>query len=302
MSLDFSVIIPTYDRPEALENCLESLTRSKFPVKQFEVIVVDDGTVPPLLPVLRHFERSLQIRGLRQSRQGPAAARNHGARAADGRFLAFTDDDCLPDPGWLEAYRKIFAEDETVLAGGRTVNALQSNPYATASQVIQDLVYAYYNPDPENARFFASNNMAVSRAGFHAVGGFHAGFRTSEDRELCARWIRTGRRLRYVPDAVVRHAHRLTLWKFWKQHFCYGRGAARFYKTQKQASRSSSTIETGFYTFCLRCLPMLFKREKGGLALMALLGVWQLANTAGFFFELPRIPNETETGRRNRFP
>jgi len=118
------------------------------------------------------------------------------------------------------------------MVGGRTVNALTNNPYATASQLLVNYLYEYYNRDPDHARFFTSNNLALPAELFHRVGGFdvrltHA---AGEDRDLCARWLEQGFGMSYEPAAVVHHAHDLTLRKFWRQHFHYGRAAFSFYR------------------------------------------------------------------------
>ena len=85
------------------------------------------------------------------------------------------------------------------MVGGRTINALPDNPYATASQEIIDVVYRYYNAEAGPARFFTSNNLALSAERFRAIGGFDPAFTTSEDRELCDRWLHHGGALAYAP-------------------------------------------------------------------------------------------------------
>ena len=93
-----------------------------------------------------------------QPHGGPARARNLGARAARGRLLAFTDDDCRPEPGWLAALEAALAARPGAMVGGRVTNLLADNPFAEASQLVTDIVYAHYNAGPGDARFVASNN------------------------------------------------------------------------------------------------------------------------------------------------
>jgi hypothetical protein len=95
-------------------------------------------------------------------------------------------------------------------------------------QLIVDFVYAYYNADPSQARFFASNNLAFPADRFRTFGSFDTTFRTSEDRDLCDRWLYHAYRMTYASEVVVSHAHQLPLRTFWRQHFNYGRGAFRF--------------------------------------------------------------------------
>src|SRR5689334_3533804 len=103
----FSIVIPTYNRPRQLAKCLESLCRLTYPRDRFDVIVVDDGSPTPLAPVVEVFQSQLRIVVHRQSNGGPAAARNTGAARATGENLAFTDDDCAPESGWLHQFADV---------------------------------------------------------------------------------------------------------------------------------------------------------------------------------------------------
>ncbi len=281
---EFSVVIPTCNRPGQLCACLEALAGQSLGQDRFEVIVVDDGGAAPAGPVLAPFSGRLDLRSVRQSNAGPAAARNAGARLARGRWLAFTDDDCTPAPGWLEGFRNAFSSHPDALLGGATANLLRANPYSCASQLVQDFVYAYYNADPAQARFFASNNIALPADQFHALGGFNPEFRTSEDRDLCARWRASSRPMRFAMEALVHHAHPLDLGAYWSQHLSYGRGARRFQMTLR-ASSGRSSIEPAFYFFLLRSIPASLMSHHMPFAMAALLAVWQTANLTGWLLQ-----------------
>ena len=206
----FSIIVPTYNRPRQLAECLRALAALDYPRRRFEVIVVDDGSDSPLAEVIAPFHPLLRLALVTQENAGPGAARNTGAALAEGTFLAFTDDDCLPTGQWLTALAARFAEYPHRAIAGRTINALPHNPFARASQIIIDLVHAYYNADPQQARFSASNNLALPRELFRSLGGFDETFRTSEDRDLIDRWLNRGHRLIYAPEVLVYHAPLLT--------------------------------------------------------------------------------------------
>lgn len=285
-----SIIIATYGRPGALQACLHAIGALATARGRFEVIVVDDGGDTPLGPMLDGFRDRLDLILLRQDNAGPGAARNHGAARARGTLLAFTDDDCRPEPDWLDQLLAAAGEPGDgvpVMLGGLTVNALGENPYAAASQWIQDIVYRHYNADPGRARFFASNNLLVSRAAFLSLGGFDARFRTAEDRDLCDRWRQAGLSMRYLPAARVRHAHALSFRGFCRQHFGYGRGARRYHLAR--AARGSGTMlqESGFHLHVGNWLwsPLRQGVDAAALRLMSLLVIWQIANAAGFFWE-----------------
>lgn len=282
---NFSVVVPTYERPAQLAACLRALSQLDYPRERFEVLIVDDVSARPPHELTESFGDALDVKLLGQTRNaGPAAARNLGARQARGEFLAFTDDDCEPEREWLRAFAARFAEEPARIVGGRTVNALASNPYSETSQLIIEVVYAHFNRDSEDARFFASNNFAVHAASFRDAGGFDETFRTSEDREICARWRSRGLGMTYEPRAVVRHSHRLTLGSLWRQHFGYGRGALRFHRARACVGDGPFKPDVDFYTKLLRTALSHTPRAKAA-QLTALLLWSQLANAAGFFYE-----------------
>jgi len=118
---EISIVIPTYGRPGPLRKCLEGVTDLDYPAGRFEVIVVDDGSPEPVAPSLESFSGCLDLTAIRQLNRGPAAARNTGASRAAGRWLAFTDDDCVPDRDWLAALAdRLRVVDSRTAIGGRT--------------------------------------------------------------------------------------------------------------------------------------------------------------------------------------
>jgi glycosyltransferase involved in cell wall biosynthesis len=302
-SVLFSVIIPTYNRPQQLATCLESLTQLNYPQNQFEVIVMDDGSRQPLDSVVAPFQQRLNLHLMRQTNAGPAAARNHAAQLAQGKYLAFTDDDCRPAPDWLRTLESCFARAPDHIIGGRTVNALPRNPYSATSQNIISMGYDHYNAIRHQARFFASNNMVVPAELFRQLGGFDESFKTSEDRELCDRWIHHGYRMTYAPEVVIYHAHPMSLKSFWKQHFSYGRGAFRFHQNRAEKGWGKFAIESNYYLKLLR-YPFVHGQSREGLALTAALFISQVANAAGFFWAMLQHKSTNSgnsSGTGNRF-
>jgi Glycosyltransferases, probably involved in cell wall biogenesis len=287
MILFLSVVIPTYNRPEQLKTCLSAIAGLDYPRDRFEVIVVDDGSSESLESVVSQFRDRLNVTLLTQPNTGPAAARNTGAAQAKGTFLAFTDDDCIPVPEWLRALVHQLAENPDCLIGGRTVNALPENPFSTASQLLVDYLYSYYNREPDRALFFTSNNMALPADRFRELGGFDVSElrATAEDRELCDRWLYRGYRMTYAPKATVCHAHSMTLLSFLYQHFNYGRGA--FYYRKARARRGQEPVKIEPLSFYLNLLLYPFSGSAGwrGFPTAALLAISQMANAAGFFWE-----------------
>lgn len=288
----FSIVIATYNREAQLVRCLQSLARLNYPRDRFEAIVVDDGSETSPEAVAPSFRGRFDVALLTQPHAGPAAARNAGAARARGQFLAFTDDDCGPDPDWLNALAARLATTPDHLIGGRIVNALPGNLCSTASQLLVSYLYTYYNADPGRARFFTTNNLCVSADRFHATGGFNTTYtRTAaEDRDFCDRWLHHGYRMTYAPEAIVQHAHTMTLRTFWHQHFNYGRGACQFRQARALRDQEPIMLEPpSFYANLLR-YPFVDSQNRRAVLLALLLTVSQVANAAGFFCEKLKRP------------
>lgn len=283
--MDYSVIIPTRDRPQQLSRCLASLAALDYRHDCFEVLVVDDGSVQPLDPVVAEWSSQLQARLLAQPNAGPASARNRGAREARGNYLAFLDDDCQVAPAWLRGFANAHASAGEVL-GGASRNGILQRPCSIASQFLVDYVCQWLAVHQPALAFFPSNNFAVTKEDFHRIGGFSEEFPLAgaEDREFCYRWLRKGGRLRFVPNAVVEHFHSLTFSSFWRQQFCYGRGACIF----RRIRAADDMPRTESSSNLLVDLLLSAGREgKGWLTMqnVALLMLSQVASLAGFLRE-----------------
>jgi GT2 family glycosyltransferase len=280
----FSIIIATYNRPQKICACLQSLSRLDYPRDRFEVIVVDDGSQPSLQPVVDCFLDQLDVTLLTQTNAGPAAARNAGAKRARGEFLAFMDDDCTPSPDWLQKLANRFAEIPDHAIGGQTLNPLPENPYSTASQNLLNAGYAYHNPTPGQASFFASSNLTVPAAHFHSIGGFDITFKISEDRDFCDRWQHHGFQMTYAPEILIYHSHPLNFRAFWRRHFNYGRGAYRYHQARAQRGTGRLRPNPKFYTGLI-LNPLMPLQAQRVFWVRVLLVMSQVANTIGFFWE-----------------
>jgi len=176
MSTLVSVVVPTYKRPELLERCLKALIAQSFPADAFEIVVADDGPDEATRRLVREW--ALRTCGAPEIRyvtasitQGPAGARNRGWEAADSPIIAFTDDDAVPEPGWLvEGYQVILASPKYLAATGRIVMAQAREGARREGGKVDS------PPD------FATANCFVRRSALEAIGGFDERF-TSAGRE-----------------------------------------------------------------------------------------------------------------------
>lgn len=285
-----SVIVPTYDRPQALGRCLRALAAQRFPRSRFEVLVCDDGSMPPVsaqhAELIAELDATMQIRVVRQENAGPAAARNRGATLARGRYLAFTDDDCEPAPEWLARLDRRFDVNPDLLLGGGMRNGLAANSCTTATQVIMEFVYAHHWRYTR-VRLFSTSNLSLPAAGFHAIGGFSPDFpdAAGEDYDLCVRWQESGGQAEYVHDAFITHHHALTFRAYLRQHFGYGRGLLRVRRRQRLRGRRKRMPGPGFY---LRLVLHPLRRWQSPMAWLCalLIAMSQAATVLGAVIEL----------------
>jgi GT2 family glycosyltransferase len=275
----FSIVVPTCDRESALDGCLDALGSLEAPTRSFEVIVVDDGGSGPLDELIAPYSRSLDLTLHRQPNRGPGAARNAGAQLARGELLAFIDDDVRVSAGWLGAMDQAARAAPSAAFGGRIAPPDGAGRSAAVSELIVDLA-TERRERPAAPSFLPSSNLVVPAADFHLVGGFDRALRVSEDRELCRRWLASGRSLAYVAGAACTHAKRLTVAGFAKQHFRYGQGAFAFQRGRPDPGSLIEVIEPRFYRRVLRVCGSALGR--GDLAQIGLIALWQLANAAGF--------------------
>tara|TARA_R110002072_G_scaffold250981_1_gene409719 strand:- start:7636 stop:8487 length:852 start_codon:yes stop_codon:yes gene_type:complete len=224
-----AVIIPTYNRPDALKYCLDSLKTQTLNPSLWEVIVINDGGCAIEELGSGYGEN---FRFIRQENAGPANARNFGVSLAKSQIITFLDDDCQAQPTWLENILNF--SKEGVLLGGKVFNSYTENIYSEGSQLLIDFLYSYQHNTPN--QFFTSNNFSLYKSDFDRFGGFDSSFSTSagEDREFCVRLQKNGMNLIFNPQILIKHRHFLDLWKFIKLHKKYGKAAVLFQKSAKE--------------------------------------------------------------------
>ncbi|MFQ3588620.1 MAG: glycosyltransferase [Fimbriimonadaceae bacterium] len=197
---ELSVVIPTYRRNDLLARCLDALSPGvqTLPAEHYEVIVTDDGPEGDNAQAMV-AERYPWARWTQGPRRGPAANRNHGARQVRSEWIVFTDDDCVPDPGWLKAFADArTAHPDAEVLEGKTV----------CREGIPSPLYA--SPTNETGGYLWSCNMAIAKALFDELNGFDESFpfAAMEDVDLRERILSAGRRFPFVTEAVVNHPPR----------------------------------------------------------------------------------------------
>ncbi|RMG93455.1 MAG: glycosyltransferase [Chloroflexi bacterium] len=258
MSMQFSVIIPTRNRPFALVRCLHSFLALDFPRDQWELIVVNDGGERSFQAISPFYREMLPLRLVTVPFAGPAAARNAGAKLATGEFLAFTDDDCQVEPDWLHAFAAGFDQTQADAFGGRILNNFAGNRAAEAAQHLIDFLLNFLCDAEGNALLLLSNNVAYRRRVFEQLGGFDETFplAAAEDFEMGYRLLAHGFRQQVWPEARVWHDHPVDGMSFLRQQFRYGRGGYFFWKKRREAAGEGVAMKTAvsFYSAFLRSL------------------------------------------------
>lgn len=207
----FSVIIPTYQRNDLLAKCLDCLAPEvqTLPAEQYEVIVTDDGLKTTSEEMIR--ERYPWVKWVKGFCKGPAANRNNGAKFAQGEWLAFTDDDCLPDSHWLKAYAEaIVANSSCLVFEGKTYVNRPKRSLAETS------------PINETGGYLWSCNFMIRKELFESINGFDERLLTAmEDVDLHKRLVKNKSNIIFRSQASVCHPWRMKKlnkdgWKQWR--------------------------------------------------------------------------------------
>ncbi len=290
--MKFTIVIPTRRRPRQLTACLDSLAAVEYPRTDFEVVVVDDGGGMPA-EIIERARRVINIRLVTQAHRGPATARNNGIHAATGTYVAFTDDDCVVDRGWLRALEAALeAHPDAIVGGSTTSSGPAGSPYDVASQNIVDFLYEYYRQAPTSLRFFATNNVACRRELLLSLGGFDESFprAAAEDRDLCERWGEAGRPFHYEDAARVTHHLDSSLGRFVRQHLRYGQGASYLRNARERRGHPAPRREP--LSFYVRLVTFPFRKDTSprALWLAILAAVSQVAYVMGYITERSLAP------------
>ena len=224
-----SVVVCSFNGEQRTGDCLSSLNKQTYNKKNFEIIVVDDGSTDNTSAIAQDFGAQV-IRF--DENKGIPVARNAGLFAAKGSIVVFIDDDCVADLHWLENLISAF-KDETIVAVGGKILALSRN--TLAERYMEASGYGNPSRSPKNsanslidrlAAYFSTMvspimmeknivdvlaiytaNAAYRRDTLLKLGGFDESLQTSEDSDVSARIRANGGRIVYVPNAVVKHRH-----------------------------------------------------------------------------------------------
>lgn len=264
----FSIIIPVYNRPDEVRELLESLTKQVE--KDFEVVIIEDGSSDTCLNEVKAYQHQLEIRYEEVENGGPARARNIGAQIAHGDFLIILDSDVVLPPGYTQAVLKGIKEMQCDVFGGPDAAATDFSPtqkginYAMTSFLTTGGIRGGKSKMRMDKFFPRSFNLGCRRAVFNSIGGFSEDMRFGEDIDFSIRLYKHGYKIVLLPEAFVFHKRRVDLRKFFKQ--VYNSGIARIHLE----ARHSGT------TKLVHLLPSVFTIGLLALILIAPFCPWSL--------------------------
>lgn len=208
----FSLIVPVYNGQASIRACVDALLTQAWPSDDREIIVVDNDSTDNTAELLKGYGDA--IVPLHESKRGPSAARNAGLRRARGRYVAFTDADCIPERDWLGHLLPVLRQPDLGAVGGRLLALRPCTRIAAFGERIRDQQNAIEHCQPP---YVDSANWASPRALLLEQGAFDEGLLRGEDVDLAWRLWGAGYRLRYAPDAIVYHANRATLLQLFQE-------------------------------------------------------------------------------------
>lgn len=227
----FSAIIPLYNRPQEIRELLETLTVQTY--KDFEVLVIEDGSKDDAEDIVKSFADKLDVRYFKKQNEGQGFTRNFGFERAKGDYFVIFDSDCLIPESYFETVNNYLKTNWLDTYGGpddshpsftpvqKAISYSMTSPFTTGGIRGNKKALGQFHP--------RSFNMGVSRKVWETVGGFKI-TRSAEDLEYSIRIHTAGFKIGLIPDAKVYHKRRTNFKQFFKQIHFFGRARINLYK------------------------------------------------------------------------
>lgn len=227
----YSVIIPVYNRPDEVDELLQSLTRQSF--KDFEVIVVEDGSSIPCKPVTEKYQELLDVHYYDKPNSGPGQTRNYGAERSKGEYLIILDSDCILPEGYFLAVEEELQHEAADAFGGPD-RAHES--FTDIQKAINYSMTSFFTTGgirggkKKMDKFYPrSFNMGIRKSTYEALDGFSP-MRFGEDIDFSIRLFKNGYKVCLFPSAWVYHKRRTDWHKFFRQVYNSGIARINLYK------------------------------------------------------------------------
>ena len=245
--MEYSVIVPVYNRPEEVDELLRSLTEQSF--KDFEVIIVEDGSSIPCKEVTERYEDVLNLKYFTKENGGPGQARNFGAERASGNYFIILDSDVVVPPAYFEAIEKELSSRPAEGFGGPD---RAHSSFTDVQKAINYSMTSFFTTGGIRGgkvkldKFFPrSFNMGIRADVYKALGGFSA-MRFGEDIDFSIRIYEAGYSCRLFPEAWVYHKRRTDFRKFFKQVHNSGIARINLYKKHPSSLKMVHLLPAAF--------------------------------------------------------
>jgi len=224
MQLQFSFIIPVYNRPDEIQELLQSFTELEDH-SEYEIVIVEDGSVIPSTEIIETYKSRLNITYFFKENTGPGDSRNYGMKHAKGNYFIILDSDCILPSNYLTVVSKSLNDHYVDCFGGpdaahKSFTSLQKAiNFSMTSFITTGGIRGNKNSvDTFQPRSF---NMGLSKKAFEASNGFGS-IHPGEDPDLSIRLWELGYKTKLLPDAYVFHKRRISWKKFYKQVYKFG--------------------------------------------------------------------------------
>lgn len=226
MELHFSIIIPVYNRPQEIDELLQSLTKQTYS-KKFEVVVVEDGSENISKEIVEKYSSELNIQYFLKNNTGAGASRNYGMQLATGNYFIIFDSDCIIPSRYLDAIENALTKKYTDAYGGADAahesftNIQKAINYSMTSLFTTGGIRgSKKSVDKFQPRSF---NLGISKKAFGETKGFSK-MKIGEDIDLTFRLWEHNFETQFIEEAFVYHKRRSTFRQFFKQTFAFGNG------------------------------------------------------------------------------
>ena len=271
----FSIIVPVYNRPEEVRGLLESLALQSC--KDFELVLVEDGSDIPCKEVVDSFEGRIDVKYFYKDNAGRSAARNYGLERAGGEYFVFFDSDCVIPPGYFTALKEALGKDFTPCFGGPDA---ASDDFSDLQKAINFSMTSFLTTGGirggkvQMEKFVPrSFNMGFSREVWEKVGGFRE--MLAEDLDLSIRIRKAGYTARLIREAFVYHKRRVSLRRFAKQTYMFGTGRVGLKLIWPESLKAVHCLPALFLLGCIFLIVCSFFRWWAILPLAAyVLALW----------------------------
>ena len=258
-NLQFSIIIPVYNRPQELDELLQSLTQQNF-AQPFEVVVVEDGSQQKATTIVEKYHTQLNVNYFFKENTGAGLSRNFGMQKASGNYFIIFDSDCIIPPNYLKNVYQTLSENYTNAYGGpdaahTSFSALQKaiNYSMTSFLTTGGLRGGKKRLSKFQPRSF---NLGISKEAFEATKGFSK-MKIGEDIDLTFRLWSAGFDTQLIPTAYVFHKRRSTIKQFFKQTFAFGKARPLLNKKYPSSAKITYWLPTFFVLYVVFSLVFL---------------------------------------------